>query len=135
MIVSAEIPISVMQQDDARPVDRQKLTVFGPERRSMPAQNPAASRSQIIWLRRGLGAPGRKLPLFDRNGRGVPRRMIEACIKAGWAEPWFSNPLKPDWLVCRLTESGREMADMAHGRRHLVLLDLPASFGRPHGGA
>jgi hypothetical protein len=23
-----------------------------------------------------------------------------------WATPWANNPIKPDWLVCRLTQSG-----------------------------
>jgi hypothetical protein len=29
-------------------------------------------------------------------------------MEQGWAEPWFANPLKPDWLVCRLTQAGRD---------------------------
>ncbi len=58
---------------------------------------------QKRWLTKGLGQPGGKLPLFDDNGREVPARTIRACIEAGWAEPWFSNPIKPDWLVCKLT--------------------------------
>lgn len=62
---------------------------------------------QAAWLRRGLDQPGGKLPLFDDTGRRVKRRTIDSCLKAGWAERWFDNPLKPDWLVCRLTESGR----------------------------
>jgi hypothetical protein len=33
--------------------------------------------------------------------------LVRACIAHGWAEPWFGNPLKPDWLVCKLTEKGR----------------------------
>jgi hypothetical protein len=28
-------------------------------------------------------------------------------MEKGWAEPWFDNPIKPDWLVCKLTEMGR----------------------------
>ena len=63
--------------------------------------------AQRRWLRRGLDQPGGKLPLFDGKGQKVSRRVVEACIAAGWAEPWFDNPLKPDWLVCRLTEAGR----------------------------
>jgi hypothetical protein len=57
-------------------------------------------------LARGLTEPGGKLPLFDRNGRKVASRIIEACIAHGWAEPWTRNPIKPDWLVCRLTAKG-----------------------------
>ncbi|GAB2183530.1 hypothetical protein [Roseibium sp. LAB1] len=59
--------------------------------------------SQKRWLQKGLGQAGGKLPLFDDNGREIPVRTIRACIDAGWAEPWFSNPIKPDWLVCKLT--------------------------------
>src|SRR3990172_12502997 len=61
---------------------------------------------QKRYLERGLAEPGGKLPLFDRDGREVPRKTIEACIAHGWAEPWFRNPLKPDWLVCKLTPAG-----------------------------
>ncbi|MET1411341.1 hypothetical protein ABVF61_03680 [Roseibium sp. HPY-6] len=59
--------------------------------------------AQKRWLKKGLEQPGGKLPLFDENGREIPARTIRACIDAGWAEPWFSNPIKPDWLVCKLT--------------------------------
>ncbi|CTQ52308.1 hypothetical protein LP7551_00825 [Roseibium album] len=61
------------------------------------------SAPQKRWLRKGLDQPGGKLPLFDDNGREIPTRTIRACIDAGWAEPWFSNPIKPDWLICKLT--------------------------------
>jgi hypothetical protein len=61
---------------------------------------------QRRYLQRGLTEPGGKLPLFDRDGRAVAPRTIQACIAHGWAEPWFNNPLKPDWLVCRLTAAG-----------------------------
>jgi hypothetical protein len=73
---------------------------------------PAALRArptpaQRTWLTRGLDQPGGKLPLFDRDGKRVSTQMVRACIEAGWATPWFANPLKPDWLVCKLTETGR----------------------------
>lgn len=75
--------------------------------RKAPRGNPTIpSKAQLSWLRKGISAPGYKLPLFDRNGQGFPQRMIKACLEQGWAEPWFSNPLKPDWLVCRLTQQG-----------------------------
>lgn len=38
---------------------------------------------------------------------------MRACLNAGWAEPWFANPLKPDWQVCRLTAAGRTLAEAA----------------------
>ena len=67
------------------------------------------SENQIRYLKRGLTQPGEKLPLFDELGQEFDVRTIRACIKAGWSEPWFANPLKPEWLVCRLTDSGREL--------------------------
>lgn len=74
---------------------------------------PAAARAtpaQLDWLRRGLGQPGGKLPLFDRDGQRMHPRTIRSCMDRGWAEPWFDNPLKPDWLVCKLTAAGRRVA-------------------------
>ena len=62
--------------------------------------------AQLRYLQRGLNEPGGKLPLFDAEGREVPKKTIEACIAHGWAEAWFKNPIKPDWLVCRLTPLG-----------------------------
>jgi len=50
------------------------------------------------------------LPLFDENGRQIPAKTVQACIRHGWAEPWFANPLKPDWLVCKLTQAGCKIA-------------------------
>ncbi len=67
----------------------------------------APSPAQRQWLMRGLDQPGGKLPLFDQWGQRVNEATIRACIDRGWAEPWFANPLKPDWLVCKLTEAGR----------------------------
>ncbi len=71
--------------------------------------NAAAVRPSVAqrrYLERGLDQPGGKLPLFDHDGREVPRKTIEACVAHGWAEPWARNPIKPDWLVCRLTAAG-----------------------------
>ena len=59
------------------------------------------TKAQRRYLARGLGEPGGKLPLFDRDGREVPRKTVEVCIAHGWAERWAMNPIKPDWLVCR----------------------------------
>jgi len=69
------------------------------------------SAEQINWLSRGLRQPGGKLPLFDEWGQRVSERTVRGCIDHGWAEPWFSNPLKPDWLVCKLTETGRKVIE------------------------
>jgi hypothetical protein len=65
--------------------------------------NPAQRR----YLARGLRQPGGKLPPFDEEGQHFHPALIRACITHGWAEPWFGNPLKPDWLICKLTEKGR----------------------------
>jgi len=67
----------------------------------------APSQAQRQWLSRGIDQPGGKLPLFDDEGQQVCERTVRSCIDKGWAEPWFSNPLKPDWIVCKLTDSGR----------------------------
>jgi len=69
------------------------------------------STSQIRWLKRGEKEPGGKLPLFDDHGRKISDRTVRSCIRNGWAEPWFHNPLKPDWTICKLTESGRAILD------------------------
>jgi len=66
--------------------------------------------TQLAWLRRGLDQAGGKLPLFDQFGQRYDSRTIRSCIDQGWAEPWFDNPIKPDWQVCRLTEAGRTAA-------------------------
>ena len=64
------------------------------------------SAAQRRYLERGLDQAGGKLPLFDRDGRQVATSTIEACIAHGWAEVWTRNPIKPEWLVCRLTVAG-----------------------------
>jgi len=69
------------------------------------------SVAQVKWLVRGLHQAGGKLPLFDENGKRVSDRTIKSCLKNGWAEPWFENPIKPDWQICRLTERGRRTVD------------------------
>lgn len=71
------------------------------------------SDAQLLWLQRGLDQAGGKLPLFDRIGQKVSEKTVRSCIRQGWAEPWFNNPIKPDWLVCRLTDAGRKLAATA----------------------
>jgi len=68
------------------------------------------SKAQLRYLRCGLDQPGGKQPLFDDDGKAINARTIHSCIERGWAEPWFDNSVKPDWLVCRLTEAGRTLA-------------------------
>ena len=67
---------------------------------------PQPTPAQRRYLARGLAEPGGKLPLFDESGREVPRKTVEACIGHGWAERWIANPVKPDWVVCKLTPAG-----------------------------
>ena len=66
------------------------------------------SEAERNYLKQGLKQPGGKLPLFDGRGQEISTGLIKSCIKKGFAERWFANPLKPDWLVCRLTEKGRK---------------------------
>lgn len=64
---------------------------------------------ELFYLRRGLGQPGGKLPLFDLDGQAIAPDVVQGCLDKGWAEPWFNNPMKPGWLVCKLTEAGRRL--------------------------
>ena len=66
------------------------------------------SNKERDYLAMGTKQPGGKLPLFDVNGQEIQASIIKSCIKKGFAERWFANPLKPSWLVCRLTEKGRQ---------------------------
>jgi hypothetical protein len=94
--------------------------------RGLPPAPGAPTDVQKSWLARGLSQPGGKLPLFDDAGRRIDARTIRACIDQGWAEPWFANPLKPDWLVCRLTDAGRTIA---------VQTDAPSTSGASTSGS
>lgn len=75
-----------------------------PSGRSKIARPTATQRA---WMRRGLDQPGGKLPLFDRHGRMYSPRTIQSCLAQGWVQPWTTNPIKPDWLICKLTAAGR----------------------------
>jgi hypothetical protein len=72
----------------------------------VPVDPARPTEPQRRYLARGLSEPGGKLPLFDRDGRQVPRKTVEACVAHGWAVSWCANPIKPDWLVCKLTAAG-----------------------------
>ena len=65
----------------------------------------------LNYLRRGLAQPGGKLPLFDLDGQEVDPAIVRRCIADGLAEPWFSNPIMPDWLVCKLTSQGKALIE------------------------
>ena len=71
----------------------------------------APTAIQRAWLRRGLDQPGGKLPLFDEYGQHIDPRTVRSCVEQGWAKPWYPNPLKPDWMVCKLTQRGRDVAE------------------------
>ena len=90
---------------------RRSLERAANDDRPPPADRPPrASRPTTVqrdWLRLGLDQPGGKLPLFYDDGREVNRKTVEACVRKGWAEPWIANPVKPDWLICKLTDAGR----------------------------
>jgi hypothetical protein len=74
-----------------------------------PQQDPTPGQRR--WLKRGLAQPGGKLPIFDENGQRFANSTIQSCVRLGWAEPWFENPLKSDWVVCKLTHLGRVVAE------------------------
>jgi len=76
--------------------------------RSHTAGKPSVIQQQ--YLIRALDQPGGKLPLFDRNGQRIKEQTIRACIKKGWCETWAMNPIKPDWVVCKITDAGRAVA-------------------------
>lgn len=65
------------------------------------------TEAERAYLTRGQKQPGGKLPIFDVNGQEIQPRIIRSCLEKGLAERWFANPMKPDWLVCKLTPRGR----------------------------
>ncbi|MEE8276051.1 MAG: hypothetical protein V3R75_02725 [Alphaproteobacteria bacterium] len=88
-----------------------KVVVLHPRRgpKSPRLGGGRPTKPQRDWLERGLSQSGGKLPLFDESGQRVSDRTVRACIRHGWAEPWFDNPLKSNWLVCKLTDDGRQI--------------------------
>lgn len=84
------------------------------------SQKPGAvkiSETMRSYLTRGLNQPGGKLPLFDEEGQKVNERTVRSCLDRGLVEPWFINPLKPDFLVCRLTGAGYDALGARRPRR------------------
>ena len=99
-----------------RPSDSDNVVALQPHRHRIRSRDGGdgvnkLSPAQRNWLVRGLSQPGGKLPLFNRDGQKISDRTIKSCIRQGWAEPWFENPIKPDWLVCKLTDSGRRLLE------------------------
>ena len=83
-------------------------TVFASNDNELATDCPTFA--ELMYLRRGLAQPGGKLPLFDLDGQEIAAALVRRCMARGWVEPWFNNPLKPDWLVCKLTQRGRRAA-------------------------
>lgn len=89
---------------------------IGKPRSGVKRMTRVKNRSSVLsaeeksYLSMGLSQAGGKLPLFDSSGQEIRRAIIQSCLKKGYAETWFANPLKPDWLVCRLTDEGRKLA-------------------------
>ena len=50
--------------------------------------------------------------LYTKNVQRINKKTINSCIKMGWATPWFDNPIKPDWLICKLTDEGRRQLEL-----------------------
>ena len=77
------------------------------------ANNRAQQRAREIdmemrnWLSGGLNREDGRLAIFDRFGEPVNKAVIKTAIASGYAEPWFSSPMRPQWTVCRLTAKGR----------------------------
>ena len=108
----------------ARSVRTQREAAFIPVKRGAVVR-PAIrlTAAQRHYLLQGLDQAGGKLPLFDGEGREIDRKTVESCLSRGWAEPWFANPIKPGWLVCKLTPAG-----------YAVLGKAPPAAVAPSGG-
>lgn len=70
-------------------------------------KNKALRRDVIAWLYTGATNREGRLALFDDTGQRIDKTIQQIAISQGWAEGWFANPMRPDWMVCRLTPSGR----------------------------
>lgn len=95
------MPLQLVVENKLKRTSSSKL----PPKKLVGAPTP----SQLKWLENGLTQAGGKLPLFDEYGKRISERTVLSCIEKGWAKPWFENPIKPDWQVCRLTKLGRSL--------------------------
>jgi hypothetical protein len=105
---SSEGDAAVFTDQDVGSHTAHRLAVFALNDNELESDLPTLP--EFLYLRRGLTQPGGKLPLFDLDGQDIDPALVRRCLARGWAEPWFHNPLKPDWLVCKLTEAGRRVA-------------------------
>ena len=78
----------------------------------------AASAEQVKPVQ-----PGGKLPLFDLDGQAVDKAVVRTCLARGWAEPWFSNPLK---LLSMPLRMFRRLPELAVARLVLSWINLPS---------
>ncbi len=60
------------------------------------------------YLLMGTDSPRGRLPLFDAHGQEVKQAVIKSCISKGYVERWFANPMRPQWVMFRLTDKGRQ---------------------------
>jgi hypothetical protein len=118
LVTSKTRPAASSEGDAAVFVDREtsRRAPAGPAVQALNDNEPAGhapTLAELFYLRRGASQPGGKLPLFDLDGQAVAAAIVRRCLDQGWAEPWFNNPLKPDWLVCKLTPAGRRLATVS----------------------
>ena len=102
------------EPEDESPRDR---TESSPDAGGGEALGGRPNPAQRRYLARGLTQAGGKLPLFDEYGQHIHPALVRACIAHGWAEPWFGNPMKSDWLVCKLSPKGRSVLEEKAGPR------------------
>lgn len=77
----------------------------------------ALRRDVIAWLKTGAGNTEGRLALFDGMGQRIDSQIQRAALSWGWVEGWFANPMRPDWMVCRLTPAGkRALAESTRAR-------------------
>lgn len=65
------------------------------------------TRAELSYIMMGIDQPGGKLPLFDAHGQSVNPKIVRSCVEKGLVERWFANPMRPGWVVHRLTDRGR----------------------------
>jgi hypothetical protein len=70
-------------------------------------QITAFERQVLTWLKTGLNNPEGRLSLFDGSGQKIPASIQRFAIQNDLAEGWFANPMRPEWMVCRLTARGQ----------------------------
>jgi len=61
-----------------------------------------------VWLRGGGAREDGRLALFDQFGEPIDKKIVKTAIASGFAEPWFTNPMRPQWTICRLTRKGQD---------------------------